>query len=128
MKAPERTPINEDRGVSQTARSRSVGGLVDHQHRVRIAWMRDHIRSQIVAHRIRVPLSRIQQTLHPVGRVRGGWLRERRYWLRRTVQMGYTPDGQVPACCASTAWAAVVAVLDGAYAAATVGLLPIFGP
>ena len=31
--------------------------------------MRDHIRSQIVAHRIRVPLSRIQQTLHPVGRV-----------------------------------------------------------
>ncbi len=30
--------------------------------------MRDHVRLQIVAHRLRVPLRGVEQTLHPVGR------------------------------------------------------------
>jgi len=42
--------------------------FVYHEHRLRIAQMRDHVLLQIVAHRIRVPLCRIQQALHAVGR------------------------------------------------------------
>jgi len=44
-------------------------GLVDHQHRRRIAELLHHVGPQVVAHRIRVPPRPGQQALHP-GRCR----------------------------------------------------------
>jgi hypothetical protein len=42
-------------------------GLIDHQHRSRIAEVLDHIAAQLVADRISIPAGLIQQPLHPVG-------------------------------------------------------------
>src|SRR5262249_52372752 len=41
--------------------------LVDDQHRPRIAQVLQHLPTQVVAHRVRVPLGAGQQALHAVG-------------------------------------------------------------
>jgi len=41
-------------------------GLVDHQHRLRIAQVLHHVVAQVVTDPVRVPVRRCQQPLHPV--------------------------------------------------------------
>src|SRR5262249_13370048 len=51
-------------------------GLIDDQHRPRIAQVLQHLRTQVVAHRVRVPLRPRQQARHAVGPRLAGMLGE----------------------------------------------------
>jgi hypothetical protein len=53
-------------GADGTAALLHVAGLVDHQHRIVVAEMIDHIATQVVAHSVGVPLRPRQQMLQPV--------------------------------------------------------------
>jgi hypothetical protein len=53
------------------------GGLIDHQHRVFIAEMVDHVAAQVIAHRVVVPHRATQQVLQAIRCVIAGVLGQR---------------------------------------------------